>query len=327
MKLFIGIFIIVFVTAFLLLFLHEAPSYRLKNPMVDQRFEIESIDTMKLSRDQARKAALSQDYDRIIDQQMSEIADTGANYVAIGTPYDEEFIPVLKRWVKSARKYGLHVWFRGNFSGWEGWFNYARIDRPTHTQKTREFILVHQDLFRDGDIFSSCPECENGAKLDTGNPQVISDYKAFLIADYQSTKQAFIDINKNVQSNFYAMNGHLATLVMDPETTQALDGLVVVDHYVKTPEQTASDIRALAKQSGGKVVLGEFGVPIPDINGPMTESEQSDWIEKLFYLLRDNPDLRGVNYWTSTGGSTSLWKENGTPRPAVDVIRRFYSGK
>jgi len=27
----------------------------------------------------------------------------------------------------------------------------------------------------------------------------------------------------------------------------------------------ADDISALAKKSGGKVVLGEFGVPIPDI--------------------------------------------------------------
>lgn len=327
MKLFIGIFIIVFVSAFLMLFLHNVPAYHLRNPLVDQRWEIESIDTMKLSRDQARLAMQSKDYDQVIDMQMSEIADTGANYVAIGTPYDEEFVPVLKRWVKSARKYGLHIWFRGNFSGWEGWFGYARIGRATHMQMTREFILSHKDLFQNGDLFSSCPECENGAKIDTGNQQDITDYKAFLIADYQTTKQAFSDINKNVESNLYAMNGHLATLVMDPETTKALDGLVVIDHYVKTPEQTASDIRALAAQSGGKVVLGEFGVPIPDINGPMSEAEQKDWIEKLLYLLRDIPDLRGINYWTSSGGSTSLWKEDGTPRAAVDVIKRFYSAK
>jgi hypothetical protein len=324
MKLFFGIFIIVFASAFLLLFLHNAPSYHLRNPLVVQHWEIQSIDTMKASRDQARKALKTPDYEKVVDQQMSEIADTGANYVAIGTPYDDEFSPVLKMWVKSARKYGLHIWFRGNFSGWEGWFGYPPMDRETHITKTREFILAHPTLFQDGDLFSSCPECENGAKLDTGNQTALTEYKAFLIADYQSTKQAFADINKNVESNFYAMNGHLATLIMDPETTQALDGLVVVDHYVKTPEQLASDIKALAAQSGGKVVLGEFGAPIPDIHGKMTEAEQKDWIEKSLMLMKDIPELRGINYWTSTGGSTALWSDGGKPRSAVDVMKTFY---
>lgn len=325
MKLFFSIFLIVFISAFLLLFLHNAPEYRLQGPLADKQWEIQSIDTMKLSRDQARLALISPDYDKVIDQQMAEIADTGANYVAIGTPYDEEFAPVLKKWVKAARKYGLKVWFRGNFSGWEGWFDYPQMDRATHMQKTREFILTHKDLFKDGDLFSSCPECENGAKLDIGDQRAIADYKAFLISDYQTTKQAFKDINKKVESNFYAMNGHLATLIMDPETTRALDGLVVVDHYVKTPEQTASDIRALAQQSGGKVVLGEFGAPIPDIHGQMTEEQQKEWIEKSMMLLRDIPDMRGINYWTSSGGSTALWKQDGTPRSAVEVIKQFYS--
>jgi hypothetical protein len=324
MKLYLSIFIIVFSAAFLLLFLHNVPAYHLRNPLVDQYWEIQSIDTMKLSRDQARKALKTPDYEKVIDKQMSEIADTGANYVALGTPYDDEFLPVMKMWVKGARKYGLHIWFRGNFSGWEGWFGYPPMDRTTHTAKIHEYIVNHPELFEDGDIFSSCPECENGAKIDTGNQAALDEYKAFLISDYTSTKQAFAQINKKVASNYYAMNGHLATLIMDPDTTRALDGLVVIDHYVKTPEQLADDIRTIAAQSGGKVILGEFGAPIPDIHGKMTEEEQKDWIEKSLVLLKDIPDLKGINYWTSSGGSTALWLDDGTPRAAVDVIKTFY---
>ena len=63
------------------------------------------------------------------------------------------------------------------------------------------------------------------------------------------------------------MNGDVAKLVMDKQTTASMDGIVVIDHYVATPEQLALDIRRIAEGSGGNVVLGEFGVPIPNIHG------------------------------------------------------------
>ncbi|MDP3888564.1 MAG: hypothetical protein Q8Q24_00825, partial [bacterium] len=94
--------------------------------------EFKSIDTMKYSRDIAREKLNDPSFDKVIDTQVKNIADTGATHVAIATPYDEEFLPILKRWVSSARKYNLKVWFRGNWSGWEGWFDYPKIDRSTH---------------------------------------------------------------------------------------------------------------------------------------------------------------------------------------------------
>ena len=90
---------------------------------------------MKYSRDLAREKLDDPSFDKIIDKQMADISATGANYVAIGTPYDAEFIPMLKRWVASARKHNLHVWFRGNFSGWEEWFDYPKIDHDTNNNR------------------------------------------------------------------------------------------------------------------------------------------------------------------------------------------------
>src|SRR3989344_8216148 len=116
-------------------------------------WEVTSIDTMKYSRDVAREKLGDLSFDRVIEEQIKNIAGTGATHVAIGTPYDSEFLPYLKRWVNTARKYSLKVWFRGNWSGWEGWFEYSKITRAEHIKKTKEFISKHQDIFEDGDVF------------------------------------------------------------------------------------------------------------------------------------------------------------------------------
>src|SRR5437764_393443 len=89
-------------------------------PMTAWKYQC--IDTMKVSRDEARLLAHDKNAQKEIAQQMEEIKKLGANCVAIGTPYDKEFIPILTIWVTEARKQHLHIWFRGNFSGWEGWF-------------------------------------------------------------------------------------------------------------------------------------------------------------------------------------------------------------
>ena len=124
--------------------------------MASERFfEVQSIDTMKYSRDTAGEMLTKPSFDDVIDQQVKNIAGTGATHVAIGTPYDNQFIPFLARWVKVARRYKLKVWFRGNLSGWEGWFGYEKINREQHKQGIRAFITKNSNLFEDGDIFSS----------------------------------------------------------------------------------------------------------------------------------------------------------------------------
>lgn len=287
-------------------------------------WEFRSVDTMKYSRDTSREKLNDRSFDIIIDRQIKQIAEVGATHVAIATPYDEEFLPILKRWVKAARKYELKVWFRGNWSGWEEWFEYPEISRTEHIKKTEMFILQHPELFEDGDVFSACPECENGGP---GDPRMNNDakgHKKFLIDEYKITKSAFKTIKKDVKSNYHSMNGDVAKLIMDRETTAALDGLVVVDHYVSTPEKLVKDIKQYAAQSGGKVILGEFGAPIPDIHGEMTEEEQAKWLANAFQALVQTEDLIGINYWTGVGGSTELWSGGGTPKKAVAELKKVY---
>jgi hypothetical protein len=123
------------------------------------------------------------------------------------------------------------------------------------------------------------------------------------------------------------MNGDVANLIMDKETTKALGGVITVDHYVEDPKVLVDDLVNIAKKSGGKVVLGEFGVPVPDIHGNMTQEEQSAWLEKFFTEALQYPEIIGINYWVSFGGSTELWKSGGEARNAVEVINKYFNPK
>ena len=72
-------------------------------------WEIQSIDTMKFSRDLARQKLKDPAFDITIDTQVRLIADSGVTHIAIATPYDEEFLPYLRKWVNGKYSYA-HKW-------------------------------------------------------------------------------------------------------------------------------------------------------------------------------------------------------------------------
>jgi hypothetical protein len=101
---------------------------------------------------------------------------------------------------------------------------------------------------------------------------------------------------------------------------------VTIDHYVKEPEVLRRDIDVLASQSGGKIVIGEIGSPIPDIHGRQTEKEQDEWLGETFAMLAMDDRVIGVNYWVLTGGTTELYTQDGKKKPAADTLTRFFTG-
>lgn len=288
-------------------------------------WSVQSIDTMKYSRDLSREKITDPSFDAVIDTQMEEIAKTGATHVGIATPYDEEFVPMLSRWVNAARQHDLNVWFRGNFSGWEQWFEYAPISRDEHVSLLSTFITRHPELFREGDVFTPCPECENGGPGDPRKTGDINGHRLFLITEYTTATDAFRKIGVGVRVGYFSMNYDVAKIIMDKSTTEAVGGIVTIDHYVKSPETLVKDIQAIAKQSSGQVFLGEFGAPIPDIHGDMSEEAQSTWLARAFTLLADEPAVIGINYWVNRGGSTQLWSEEGTPKKAVATVTTAFT--
>jgi len=155
----------------------------------------------------------------------------------------------------------------------------------------------------------------------------IPAHQAFLVQEYLAVKDLFKKLNKDVKANMFSMNYDIALKVMDPVTTAKLDGVVVIDHYVDTPDTLANDIVALANYSKGKIILGEWGAPIPDIHGNMSEQDQSDWVEKALGRLAYVDQLIGLSYWTNIGGTTSLWNDKIEPKKAVTVLTSYYNPK
>ncbi len=288
-------------------------------------WKVQSIDTMKYSRDLTREKLSDPSFDTIIDGQIQAIAKTGATHVAIATPYDEKLVSMLTRWVTAARRYNLKVWFRGNFSGWERWFEFKQITREEHLQLTKLFITSHPELFEDGDIFTPCPECENGGPGDPRQTGDIEGHRLFLIASYNAATEAFREIGKGVKVGYFSMNYDVAKAIMDKRTTEALGGIVTIDHYIKSATQIAKDARAIAEQSGGKIFIGEFGAPLPDLHGNMSEEQQYEWVKSALHELSREPSVIGVNYWVNVGGSAQLWKSDGTATKAVSAITAAYT--
>ena len=288
-------------------------------------WQIRSADTMKYSRDLSLEKNNDPTFDQTINSQVKGIKNLNATHVAIGTPYDQKFNPMIKRWVKATREENLNVWFRGNFSSWQGWFGEDKSEnRQNHTEMIRSFIKNNPGLFEDGDIFSPCPECENGGP---GDPRANGDvvgHRRFLIDERNAALEEFEKIGKKVMV-LDSMNFDVAQLVMDQETAKAMGGIILIDHYVKTPESLEADVKYLAAKTGAKIMLGEFGAPIPDIHGKMTDEQQAEWIENALALLKDDRELIGLNYWVSVGGSTAIFKGDNTPKPAAQVLKKYFS--
>ena len=288
-------------------------------------FAVQSIDTMKYSRDTSEKVLQNPDsFKPMVDTQMALIAETGATHVAIDTPYDAHFIPVLRLWVASARAHNLSIWFRGNFSGWEGWFGYSKIDRATHEQLLKEFLLNNPDLFRSGDIFTPCPECENGGP---GDPRQTGDengYNTFLLEEKEISRAMFALQVKNI-AVYPSMNADIAQQSITPATVSAFGGSILIDHYAKTPEEFGAVFDTLPQKLNAHIGLGEFGAPIPDLNGEMTQTEQATYVDSLFNILfREQGNIPLVNYWSLSGGSTALVGADGVPRSVYFTVRNYF---
>lgn len=255
---------------------------------------------------------------------MTLIAEAGATHVAVATPYDTKFLPVLELWVASARAHGLKVWFRGNFSGWEGWFSFAKIDRAAHKKLLQSFVHNNPNLFESGDVFTPCPECENGGPGDPRQSGDVKGYNTFLIDEEKVASAAFGEQGKTI-AVYPSMNGDIAREILSPAVVRAFGGTILIDHYVSTVKQFRGDLKAISEHLGATVGLGEVGAPIPDLQGKMTEAKQAAYIDALFEAMSLSQErVPVVNYWTLSGGSTALVHDNGEPRAAYTTVQNYF---
>lgn len=286
-------------------------------------FEVEAVDTMKYSRDAAR----NKEAQSFIPAMVVAAAALHPTHIAIATPYDDEFIPITKLWVNEIRKRNIKVWYRGNFAAWENWFGYPRFTDPyEHIAKSERFIKNNPDLFENGDIFTPAPEAENGG---FGDPRKSEEIKQkffdFLPRSYESCVNSMKTIGKNAKCGYFSVNGDVAKM-FTKDIVDRTGGVLVIDHYVKTPEELIKDIQAYHETTGGKIVLGEYGAPIPDIHGNLSEEEQDKLIrENLIQLVKHRDIIGGINYWTAFGGSTEIFRERINPKKAAKTLEEYFN--
>jgi hypothetical protein len=306
------------------LFSSKFPSLKSQNTVTPSCiWEICAIDTMKTSRDRARAELNNPAYDEDIKQQLKLIKQTGATYVTVSTPYDEEFMPYLKRWVTLSRSEGLKVWFRGNWSNWEGWFEYPKNLGPAqHTAKTKNFISAHPELFESGDIFDPCPECENSGFWPQDGKN--ADYRKFVINQQKEITTSFKEINKDV-TVYQSIIGGRAKDVLDKPTFDSLGNIIGIDHYVKSPSVMEEFINYFWNNSQTRSLVTEFGAPIPDLNGPMNDTQQAEFVKQVLEVLYKHRDkVHGLNYWVLSEGTTGLINLDGTPKPAFYTLQGYF---
>lgn len=294
---------------------------------------IRSVDTMKQSRDEAlvilkalnKNQTSAQSMLHTIDQEIQNIANLHTTHVAIGTPYDEPFLPVAKAYIASARSHGLSIFWRGNFNAYDlqdannpslgGWFNTPHnphfMEQPG---KIAQFIDQHGDLFKQGDIFMPWPEPENVVKFYTNKIA----YQNLLLAEYEACKPLR---KKGVLAGNCSMNGDVAK-DLDPALVKALGDIVFIDHNnLQNPQEMGQEIRDLHRiYPHAQVLLGEFSVSDP----PMTDQEQAKFTTDLFNQMK-LAGVLGMNYWVDIGGQTQLEDTLTKFRPAYYVVQRNYA--
>lgn len=300
-----------------------SPFTRFAAANATQFWPYQCLDTMKTSRDKARAWKDDPKLDTYIKTEIGAIKQVGANCVAIGTPYNDEFLPYLTKWVTEARAQGLHIWFRGNFAEWEGWFNYRKgMTNDQLLTKTTTFVTSHPDLFQDGDIFTAAPEAENGGTYNQVEKDEYASYRQFLLDEQRVSADAFSKIGKKVEVNWASMNGGFARRLLDQPTIDGLGKVATLDHYIKTAPEMGDYIDYFDHTFGAKVIVGEFGAPIPEINGAMTQDQQAKFVEELMQqLYHHRSQVSGLNYWTSTDSSSAVFNLDGSFKPAAHVLQ------
>ena len=296
-------------------------------------WSVRSIDTQVISKHWLNVSRES------IKEQVDLIKSLGANYVAIGTPYDRA--DDMRLWVDEIHNAGMNVWFRSHWNEWEGDEGQpSTLKAKDYLDKTYNFIKINPDLFHPGDSFTMCVEAEQ-VGVGLGKRFLNWDeYKVFLLDQIYLSNQAFseIGLKGKIHTNWLSTNGWVVENIFDEKLVSNI-GLITVDHFVgqtntiggvddsdELVEQTINDLNMFHNMFDKPIFLGEWGYQIyqnvPDVR-------QANVINKMYSKLQTLDYLIGTNYWVHMGNTSSLFGDesgsNITPRFGAEVIKHFYT--
>ncbi|MCL5667019.1 MAG: PA14 domain-containing protein [Patescibacteria group bacterium] len=291
-----------------------------------------SIDVMKYTKD----VMANQPSDAQIANLVATLKSLNVNYIALSIPMDptadypagskpaprtaESF---TQAWADAVHNAGLHVLWRGAFSGMEGIYNFPHLvgsnripagtaasaatdGSSTWLGKTYQYIVKNPSFFQNGDIWAPMPERTEGIFSD--GTSWISSAGAGLQANYVNffndlktvSEQAFSQIGKSGVYTGLTTNNY--SEVMSTWLPQAFfnnAGYTVIDYYGNnhTPQEMDSDLRAMASRTGKPVFLQEWG---DYWNQNMSQTDRTNYLNQIYSVLQNLASqgiLAGFNYW------------------------------
>lgn len=301
---------------------------------------IQSVDVMKYSKD----AICNQPAATTIDTMTGFIASSGANFVAISTPYDNptcgSSTNLTNSWITSARSKGLHIWHRHMGLSFEGIYDVTKTkDLTAYTQQIVDYILNNADQFQDGDIFTPTPEPDSagisGVTYCPGICQFSSadEYNRWIQTTQPAVKDAFAKIDKKVQVGYYGHSGFIVWGENNPDwagkglltqaTVDSMDGVIAMDTYPETYGGTMvkSLDGAHARWPNARLVIGEWGT----ITAGNTDQKMVRITDAM--TASERPYIDGINYWNlGPSGNEGLLDGKYSPLPELQTVKDFYTG-
>jgi F5/8 type C domain-containing protein len=301
---------------------------------------IQSVDVMKYSKDVVCNPPTAATINTMTDR----IASTGANFVAISTPYDDpscgSSMNLTNAWVASARAKKLHVWFRHMGLSFEGLYGVSKTkDLAAYTQQIVNYIYANPDQFQDGDIFTPTPEPDSaGIYGVTYCPTICQfssadEYNSWIQTTQAEVKAAFAKLNKNVKVGYYGQSGFIVWGENNPDwtgkgfltqaTVDSMDGVIAMDTYPEVfgGNMASSLDGAHARWPNAQLVIGEWGtitatsdaIRVQEVNNTMSAAER--------------PYVEGINYWNlGPSGNESLLDTNLNPLPSFQTVTNYFTG-
>jgi hypothetical protein len=323
---------------------------------------IGSIDTMKLSKDQAAGGFTAGD-----GQAVDLAATTAATHITDNAPL--EYPSVMVSWADRIHADGKRVWFRLNATGGgslahgdlgDGYPTFA----SGYLTKLHQIMLANPGLFRSGDILdgdaeaensswwtnhygcgvqASCTPCNEAATNKPCAPVYQFNHFLVLMTEQENRDLASLGIT-GVDTTVHSTDPGTAQHQLYKSTVEAMGNKITVDAY---PDQGTTDpttaanvwINALngwhqtwtAKGIDVKVLVGEWGYSNAI---SVSDSQQQAVIQaEVTQALPTVPFLVGTNYWvgpgnSSSGGYTYIFRQESGVwklRPAASDLSAFYA--
>lgn len=313
------------------------PSPTPTNPSVGQTWTIQSVSSMKETKDKI----CGQDPRQFIENWVDKAKELGVNYVAVETPYDNpgcgDALSYTQAWVDVIRSRGLKVWHRHMFLAFEGIYDTPKNNRLDYLARTRDYIRAHPSLFAPGDIFTPAPEPQNGgisgfSYCSQGVCQFssISHFNRWLRDAIDVSRQAFgeIGLGDQVEVGYYGFDGFVAWGSNNPDWNGILEdstiekmGNITIDHYPEligqTMDQGLDELQA--RYPNVPIIIGEWG----SAGSSSVEQQVKDSM-----AAAARPGVVGFNYWhMGMGGNEALIDDNFNNRPQYDEVAAFFHGQ